>query len=206
MGEVSGVTGAGPILARVAAAAEEGRARGAFEPPAGVVRGHVCALSGARVGSWCAGTVEEWLPVDRPRGVCDWHTADGVRLPVEHAAWAAENGLAVRRDAAADGSSVGNQPDGSTARTSVSAVRIAYPTPNTAFWLDHDRPASDQAIPLRADASGDHAVWTVDDRVIAEVGPPFSSRWEPTPGDHVVRLQVDGVTSAPVRVWVGARP
>lgn len=87
MGEVSGVTGAGPILARVAAAAQEGRTRAAFEPPSSVVRGRVCALSGAGVGNWCRGTVEEWLPLDTPRGTCDWHTADGVRLPVEHAAW-----------------------------------------------------------------------------------------------------------------------
>jgi penicillin-binding protein 1C len=197
MGEVSGVTGAGPILARVASAAEEGRARGAFEPPAGVVRGRVCALSGAGVGTWCRGTVEEWLPAGGARPPCDWHTADGTRLPVEHAAWAAENGLAVRRDAGLERPS---------AAAAAPAVRIAYPTPNTAFWLDHERPASDQAIPLRADASGVHAVWTVDGAVIAEVDPPFSSRWEPTPGDHVVHLRVDGVTSAPVRVWVGARP
>lgn len=187
MGEVSGVTGAGPILARVVTAAMEGRSREVFTAPKGLERRAVCRLSGAAPGAWCVGTVEEWVRKDDARATCAWHGADGTALPPAYAAWAVENGYAVRAEASGRG-----------------GVRVAYPADKTAFWLDGDRSPGDQAIPLRVNAAGGRTVWYVDRVAVADGPAPFTARWPPTPGDHAIHVEVDGVASEAVRVWVGA--
>lgn len=191
MGEVGGVTGAAPIARRVAELAMEQRRASAPLPPAAsaprgaLVRGKVCPLSGARATSRCDGGLLEWLPSNVTREPCAWHTDHGVELPAEYASWAAANSARV--------SSV---PGG--------APRVQYPPDRSAFWLDTGRPSAEQAIPLRASAQGRHAEWRVDDVVVAEADAPFQARWVPTPGDHLLRVRVDGRDSPAVRVWVGA--
>lgn len=180
MVEVSGITGAGPLMRRVMDAAMEGRPRAAFTAPPGLTRRDVCALSGMTAGDHCAGRRGEWLDGARPR--CDWHSGEGTSVPGEYAAWAADRGHAVRPG---------------------TAVRVAYPAGGTAFWLDPARSAEDQAIPVRASASGSRATWSVDGVPFTSSGPPFSARWVPVPGDHRLTVNVDGVESPAVRIWVG---
>jgi penicillin-binding protein 1C len=187
MAEVSGITGAGPILRRVMDAAMEGRSRDPAPPPATLTRRAICPLSGLLRGAWCPDTRDEWLPKDKARSACDWHGPAGAALPAAYAGWAGHNGLAVQAGAA--------------------PVKVASPTPGATFWLDATRPAHDQAIPLVAAApGGTTALWEVDGERVAEVGPPFTARWEPRVGDHHVTVTVDGVRSDPVRVWVGGGP
>jgi penicillin-binding protein 1C len=75
MAEVSGVTGAGPILRRVMDAAMEGRSRRAFEAPKSLELRRVCPLSGGLAGASCPTSRDEWLPVGRARRACGLHGA-----------------------------------------------------------------------------------------------------------------------------------
>ncbi len=187
MAEVSGVAGAGPLMRRVMDAAMEGRPREPPSPPPSLTRSAICPLSGLLRGAWCTGTRDEWLATQKPRASCDWHTSEGVAYPAEHAAWAAQNQL---RTLPMSG-----------------VVRIASPSANATYWLDPERPAADQGIPLVAQAPGGAvARWEVDGVLVAEVGPPFRSRWEPAYGAHVLNVRVDGIRSEPVQIWVGGAP
>jgi len=187
MVDISGVTGAGPILERVMAAAMEGRPAESFPSPPGLARRAVCPLSGLLRGTSCPDTREEWLPAAAERPTCDWHTPAGTAVPSSLAAWAGQNGVSVRADGG--------------------AVAVVAPAHGTTWWLDPSRPASDQAIPLVARApAGTTAVWEVDNVPVATVPAPFNARWVPTPGDHRITVTVDGARSGPATVWVGGGP
>ena len=206
MKEVSGITGAGPLLARVVERAMQGRPPTPFTPPNTLARRRVCTLSGEGAGPGCAATLDEWFVRDGrgtesgnarassrtdtgARGAtCGWHDASGTTtVPATWSNWAHARGYRVAHDDAG-------------------TPRVSYPTSGGAWWLDSTRPAREQAIPLRADGTaGTLARWEVDGEVVAEVGPPFTASWVPTPGDHQVRVVIDGRASAPARVWVGAR-
>ncbi len=187
MTDISGITGAGPILARVMSAAMEGREPASFTAPPSLARRAICPLSGLSRGAACPTTRDEWLPVATTRPTCDWHGPDGLTVPATFSAWAGRAGVAVREGAA--------------------PVTVAAPTNGATYWLDPTRPAADQAIPLVAQApAGGIAVWAIDGASVATAGPPFLARWVPRPGDHEVTVTVDGVRSAPVRIWVGGGP
>jgi penicillin-binding protein 1C len=80
--DVSGVTGAGPILAAVLERATRDRAHTAFRVPRGLERREVCALSGGGVTPGCTGRVEAWFARGQARGSCGVHgPASVVRAP-----------------------------------------------------------------------------------------------------------------------------
>ena len=187
MADISGVTGAGPILARVMIAAMADQPKDGFRRPPGLVRKAVCPLSGMARGEHCPDTRDEWFPKGKAeRPACDWHTPEGLRLPTEYGAWAAENRLPVRTDG---------------------GVSIVSPTMGATYWIEADRAVDDQAIPLRVNGpSGREAVWEVDGTRVAVVSAPYSARWVPTPGDHDVTVLIDGVESAPIRIHVAGGP
>lgn len=187
MTDISGVTGAGPILERVMTAAMVGRASDAPTPPPSLARRAVCPLSGGLRGPQCPDTRDEWLPAGRDRSLCEWHGPDGTEIPAEHAAWAARNGVPVQRGAG--------------------AARIVSPSDGAVYWVETGRPAEDQAVPLLADApAGRTARWEVDGSTIATVTTPSGARWVPTAGDHTVRVVVDGTSAPPVHVRVATGP
>ena len=80
MRQVSGVSGAGPLLRRAVLAVARSYDPGVLPAPAevGAVRVSVCRLSGMRAGAGCgAAAVEEWfLPGSEPARECDWHRAE----------------------------------------------------------------------------------------------------------------------------------
>lgn len=182
MTEVSGVSGAGPLMRRVMDAAVADRPPESFAPAPGLAASQVCLLSGGLAGPSCPGARPEWFRGGSGPAPCAWH-ADGHALPAEYASWA---------------------PEGTTLAPG-DGLAVAYPPDGATFWLDADRPATDQAITLRA-AGGDGAStarWYVDDVLIATVPPPWRARWVPTPGEHRVRVDVGADASKPVRVRVG---
>lgn len=185
--DVSGITGAGPILERVMAAAMAGRPVESFEPPPTLEQRAICPLSGRGRGPSCPDTRDEWLPASTQLEPCDWHDPEGLLVPSSLSAWASRVGVGVRPGAG--------------------PVAVAGPADGAIYWLDPARPAADQAIPLVAEAPpGALAIWEVDGETIATAPSPFSARWVPEPGDHRVTVTVDGVRSAAVRVWVGGGP
>ncbi|HMD01571.1 MAG TPA: penicillin-binding transpeptidase domain-containing protein, partial [Candidatus Baltobacteraceae bacterium] len=58
---ISGVTGAGPLWARIMLHLHETREPRGFDPPRGYVRRPICAESGARPAAGCRAVVWEWL-------------------------------------------------------------------------------------------------------------------------------------------------
>ena len=43
----------------------------------------------------------------------------------------------------------------------------------------------------------------VDGQEVALEGPPFVARWVPSPGAHVIAMELDGQLADQVRLWVG---
>jgi penicillin-binding protein 1C len=218
MREVSGITGAAPLLRAIAERAQLGL-HDQLPRVKGLIPREICPLSGALVGPSCPGArLERFLPGTAPDEVCPWHVelpldASGalawgcpnttsrlvVRWPPEAQAWAAEANLPRWPDQ--DHSCVAQA--GATATT---APAIVYPGDGLSFFLEPDRPAEHQAIPLRAAApsAARSAIWRVDGVPLPPVGPPFSTRWPLSPGAHTLSLSVDGVEAPTVTVYVGS--
>lgn len=219
MVDISGITGAGPLLRAVTELAQTGRQR-AFSRPAGLVSKKVCPLSGELPGEACPGSRMEWfLDGTAPRSSCAWHQevaldetgalatgcanthpALAIAWPAAYTAWAEET-ASVRwptRDASCS-------PTTAAPSATAQKVGIAWPPDSVAFYVDPRDPAEHQAISLRAaaPASTSTATWRVDGAEIATLGPPFTARWVPTPGDHHIDLVLDGQDAGSVRVWVG---
>lgn len=202
MGQVSGISGAGPLWADLVDEVT-GDERVEFERPEGLVRRRACSLSGHRPGEHCNQVVEDWyLRGQARRPDCDWHQACrthgdpeiGVRWPALYASWAEEEGLLERAC-----SSTETPPD-------LTDLGIAFPTPGSTFYVDSRLPAERQRVPLRAAApSGARtARWSVDGVLLAQTPSPFTTLWQPTSaGTHRIELEVDGVRAAPVEVWIG---
>ena len=195
MRQVSGVTGAGPLLHRAILDVARRYAPGALRSPAayGAARLAVCRLSGLRATRSCPG-LEEWvLPGTEPRAECDWHRPDGgIAWPAEYAAWVAEQGLSRPADAPGGGA-------GTAALAAVdSGFRIVSP-------LDGDRyavpPGTDPryaTVALRAvgRAEDDPVRWAVDGR------PVGSTRWRLRSGTHAVRAVAASGRAAEVTIRV----
>ena len=179
MRQVSGVTGAGPLLHRAILDVAKRYEPGVPPTPAayGAVRVAVCRLSGLRATRHCP-ALDEWvLPGTGPVAGCDWHRPDGtVAWPAAYAAWVAEEGLS--RPAEAPGGR------GVAALAAAdSGFRIVSP-------LDGDRyavpPGTDPryaTVALRAVGRPDDGPvrWTVDGR------PVDSTRWRLRSGTHAIR-------------------
>lgn len=218
MGEVSGVTGAGPLWAAVLDRVT-GDAAAGFSRPPGVVRRKACALSGLAPGPACGDVVEDWAPKGSPRRPsCDWHVeiavdprtglaaagCDGsiprtfVRWPAEYAAWARDAGLPAAPAAAPGCGGAAGPIDG--------RVAITYPAPGASFWLDRGEPLEHQHIPLRAAAATGRglATWRVDGAVVAAVPPDEPALWLPrADGVYRIEVEIDGQAAGPIDVRVG---
>ena len=73
MQDVSGVTGAAPLLHAVLLHLVGDAASPDFAPPPGLSRVAICPLSGGAHTPLCPTAVEEWLPVDKIQQPCDLH-------------------------------------------------------------------------------------------------------------------------------------
>ena len=69
---------------------------------------------------------------------------------------------------------------------------IIWPESGSVFFVDPRDPPENQAITLRASLPLDSTdvSWWVDDILLGEVETPFSMRWIPTPGEHILRLKI----------------
>jgi len=188
MADVSGVTGAGPIWRLVMEAAHAGRPPQAFERPEGVLQAAVCPLSGMAAGPDCGGGHAEWfLDGSEPAQVCAWHRPDGLSAPSPYGDWAYRSGLPLSRE------------------HSAGALAVRSPADGTSWYVDASQPLADQGIPLRAATGrGGEARWFVDGVEVARGAASAPQRWEPTPGEHRIAVEIDGERSRAVRIWVGS--
>lgn len=217
MREVSGITGAAPLMRALAEAAQRGG--GALPTGRGLVERRICPLSGALASERCpASRVERFLPGTPPREPCAWHVQvdlhpDGalgtgcpgtrpqtvVAWPPEYTAWAAQEGLA---GWPAQDRSCTSAPVQGSAGT----LGVLSPPDGAVYFLDHDRPAQDQGVPLRVAAprGAQRCAWAVDGTPLGSGGPPYTARWVPSPGEHTVEVSCDGALVGRSRVSVGA--
>ncbi|HET7040649.1 MAG TPA: penicillin-binding protein 1C [Gemmatimonadales bacterium] len=182
MDAVSGVSGAGPLLHRVALLAARVVAPGALPSPASyggeLVR--ICRVSGLRAGDHCP-SLEEWVfPDAPPLQPCDWHTASGLRLPVEYAEWAKQ----VRVDQGV-GVDVGVAPDvvaGTAEAPRRAPFRIVSPEDGEHLGVPPGVPRQYASIALQATGgpAAGRAAWYVDGRRVP------GERWVIVPGAHTI--------------------
>jgi len=169
----TGVTGAGPIFHQTMLAAVK-RVHGGdvridlriVEPPAGLVRAPVCALSGLRPSTSCPNVTTEWVRSGVPVEFCSWHHRNSVDWPAEYRAWAAsvDHGY--------------HPPAAPASRTRLAAVRVTSPPNGATYLIDPTLRMAYQALRLRA-AADTPVTWQVN-------GHPAGSEWPLRPGRHTI--------------------
>jgi len=180
MRQVSGVTGAGPLLHRAILDVANRYPPGVPPSPAayGAVRIAVCRLSGLRATSRCP-AVEEWvLPGTEPAAACDWHRPDGtVAWPAAYAAWVAGQGLEPPSEPP------GTSRDVARLAAADSGFRIVSPLDGDRYAIPAGTDPRYATVALRVvGRPGDDPVrWSVDGRPVA------STRWRLHTGTHAIR-------------------
>lgn len=141
MREITGVTGAGPVLHEIFLHLRKTRGTSWFTRPAGIADYPVHPLTGHRVASDRPGALIEpclWPPPQE--SPADYDPQGRVRLGPEYRAWVA--------------SSQNSLGDLITVADAAPALRILRPLAGAVYFLDPDLPASSQWISLQAEASG----------------------------------------------------
>ncbi|HVX87721.1 MAG TPA: penicillin-binding transpeptidase domain-containing protein, partial [Gemmatimonadales bacterium] len=176
MDAVSGVSGAGPLLHRVALLAAKSEAPGGLPSPAAyggkLVR--ICRVSGLAAGATCP-TLEEWaFPDAAPLAPCDWHTAGGLHLPAEYAEWARQTKIDV-----GIGVDAGVGPEALPAGTPATTgpFRIVSPENGDRLSVPPGVDPRYSSVALQGTAK---AEWSVDGKRVQ------GERWVLVPGRHIV--------------------
>ncbi len=182
---VSGITGAGPVFARVMVRAMRGISPAPLRDRSRFERARVCALSGRRAGAACPGAIEEvFLPGTAPSEPCAMHRRGqaGAELDVgpEYYAWARAEGIAAG-PRAGEGVAAGGE------------ARLLLPRDGDEYLVEAGFPEGAQEIPVRVQAppgvsrlevrTGDGAV---------TLAPPFTGRLPARPGRHRVEVWLPG--------------
>ncbi|HVP59070.1 MAG TPA: penicillin-binding protein 1C [Myxococcaceae bacterium] len=178
MQRVSGITGAGPLFARVMRRAMAGLRPAPLVDRTRFQRVRICPLSGHRAGEVCPGSYEEvFLPGTAPAEPCTVHRlADGRRvlaLDARYAGWAERERLEV---ASGEG---GSAPPG-----------FITPRDGDEFLVEAGIPPTSQTIPVRVQG-GERARLLVDGRVV-ELDAGRSARLLLLAGTHALELRAPG--------------
>jgi penicillin-binding protein 1C len=185
MREVSGVTGAAPIMNDVMRYLWRRFGTTWYERPAGIEEHWVDALSGKRVSGGGQGRVREkfWarnLPANAEPS--DYDPEGRVRLPAEYGTWAAslDNHLGNRVVIAQGG-----------------GLHLVSPTPGATFVIDPDIPTS-AWVPLQA-AGSERMVWESESlRLEERAGKSFAVAQE---GEHRLTVR-DPESGRAVTTWI----
>jgi len=189
MREVSGVTGAAPILHEVFERLRSTRGVAWYAAPADLVVCEVDPITGKRLrqipGSpHGPGALEKFLvppPFEAPG---DYDAAGRVRLGGEYREWLAspDNRLA----------------DRAVLAESSAALRILFPPPGTTFYLDPDLPGQGRRVAMRADGPAGLR-WRSDSLRIEPEGGRTIARF--TEGRHQISVS-DPLTGAEAQTWI----
>lgn len=195
MTEITGVTGAAPILRQVFEFLHERQGTTDFTPPADLVRAEVDPLTGRTPHPAGARQTEVFLHGASPSTaqVHD-HTPDGtVLLPPLYRDWfhSADNRLGNRVQLA--NTSTDEMAESAT-------LRILTPQPGSVYFLDPDLPTESQRIRLTASGS---ATWSCPTlRLDAGTTSPFALL---RIGRHKLHA-VDATGSLSAETWIDVRP
>lgn len=180
MHDVSGVTGAGPLLHRAVLDVARYYDPGVIPSPAavGTVRRRVCRLSGLLATRGCASVGEWFLPGTAPTVAGDWRDGAGdIVWPAEYADWAAEHGKL-------DARPPGRLRPGATVLAGSSRVfEIVSPLDGDRYSVPPGMDPRYATIALRAAGTPtDQPVrWSVDGHRLR------GTRWRLEPGTHAIR-------------------
>lgn len=197
MDGVSGVTGAGPLMHRIAMHTAARYEPGALPSPAsaGAEQREVCRLSGLLAADGCPSLAEWFAPGTMPMAQDDWHRRGGVRLPAEYAEWRSQGGdamLAAAGDSALPTSSPGASLPGKAPR-----FRISSPLNGDRYDVPPGVDARFATIALRVEGAGARDVhWFVDGRETSAHRLPLVA------GTHVIRASASPGESDEVRVTI----
>ncbi len=189
MHKVSGISGAGPIFARVLALAMRGIRAQPLLDRSRFEHVRVCALSGRRAGAHCPSAVEEvFLAGTAPTEDCPMHRESGVgtlRRPVldvgpDFYAWARTQGW-----------QAGPWPD---EERGGGGAELLSPEDGDEYLVEAGVPASAQSIPvrIRPPPGAVRLELRTDDGQVLPLTPPFTGRLPARAGRHRVELWVPG--------------
>jgi penicillin-binding protein 1C len=221
MSNVSGITGAAPILRQLVELVHT-KSAAAAPHPEGIEDVRICPLSGLLVGDDCPGqATEHFLAGTEPIQDCHWHKTievdrDGalasgcpgamerltIDWPPQFLPWAAQNN---RMRIPTRNFSCG-QPVASIQPSQPVKTGILWPRDGLTLFLDSRDPSEQQALHLQAavPSSTEEVVWKVDGAVIGRVKSPFSVRWVPKAGAHQISLEVGDKHLDSVQVWISS--
>jgi penicillin-binding protein 1C len=189
MRDITGVTGAAPVMHELVEHLHTRFGTSWFAPPPQVNTFKTDPLTGRLAPADRRGGIDEKCL--RPPAAArpdDYDTADRVRLPAEYGPWLA--------------SSQNNLGTLVTLATTAPELRIIQPAPGSVYYLDGDLPQDSQWIPLRAEAGGE-VRWscaTLPFKTNA-AGPRMQIR----EGRHVIHAS-DAATGAQASTWIEVKP
>jgi penicillin-binding protein 1C len=206
---VSGVAGAGPLLAHAMLLAARRIPPGELVHPSavGATALEICRVSGMRAGPACPRVTEWFAPGTAPAAECDWHHDGTLTLPALYAEWAAQAAAAGATAGAgagaggAVGQGVESPSSGIDRGTEAgAAVRLVSPAADTAGFRivsprDGDRYRIPPGVPARyatvalvaaGAGSGRDLAWFIDGRLTR------ATRLTLAPGAHVIRAVASG--------------
>lgn len=205
MQDVSGVTGAAPLLREVLLYLHQSVPADPLARPAGMEAKKICALSGDLAGEHCPQALQEWLTPQQVPRPCTWHRRvaidrrNGLRagpgceaehvdqqvlvdLPAELHAWA-KGRLALAPQ--------GDSPLCLSAPPAQVSVLMDVPAHAARYQLNPRMPAAEQAIGLKARSSWPQARlrWSVDGVALQEPQDGRPLLWPLQRGEHVFRCE-----------------
>jgi penicillin-binding protein 1C len=185
MRNITGVTGAGPILHSIFNHLHETRGTSWFERPEGITTHRIHPLTGRLAAHDQPAAIDEkCLWPSEPARSNDFDARGRVVLPDIYAAWLAspQNQLG----------------DLATCATTAHDLKILQPSPGTVYYLDPDLPATSQRVRLHAEAPGKVA-WSSE--TLAIDNGENQSGILLQPGRHVLKA-TDSATGRHAETWI----
>src|SRR5262249_37145841 len=171
-------------------------------PPPGLVRTHVCALSGAVAGPHCPGVKETWvIPGRSPIATCSVHreiaidTETGLRACPDqrdhtrrevYEFWPSNLLALFRRVGIARRTPPPYAPACTARPVAGRPLRIDSPQPRLVYAI-RDGEADEIPFSAVADADGRRVSWFVDDAFVGQSEPGGTFFWRGHPGRFVLR-------------------